>query len=95
MDFEPDYQNIVDAAQNRVPRRLPLYEHLVSTGVMEKVLGVSFAHLYGGGRPDLDIFFTHYCRFFREMGYDTVSYEGCITEILPNGGALGGGKKVL
>lgn len=93
MDFEPDYQNIVDAAQNRVPRRLPLYEHLVSTGVMEKVLGVSFAHLYDGERPDLDIFFTHYCRFFREMGYDTVSYEGCITEILPNGGALGGGKK--
>lgn len=93
MTFQPNYQNIVDAAYNRVPQRLPLYEHLVSSKIMEKVLGVSFAHLHEGKGQELDDFFTQYCRFFREMGYDTVSYEGCITEILPGGGALGGGKK--
>lgn len=93
MTFQPNYQNIVDAAYNRVPQRLPLYEHLISTGVMEKVLGVRFAHLYSGEAQDLDGFFKEYCRFFREMGYDTISYEGCITDILPGGGALGGHKK--
>lgn len=92
MSFEPNYQNIVDAAWNRVPERLPLYEHLISIEVMEEILGVSFAHLYSGEAQDLDGFFYQYCRFFREMGYDTVSYEGCITDILPNGGALGGHK---
>ena len=93
MTFQPNYQNIVDAAYNRVPARLPLYEHLISTEIMEKVLGVSFAHLYSGEGQDLDGFFAQYCRFFREMGYDTVSYEGCITDVLPGGGALGGHKK--
>lgn len=92
MSFEPNYQNIVDAAWNRAPERLPLYEHLISIEVMEEILGVSFAHLYSGEAQDLDGFFYQYCRFFREMGYDTVSYEGCITDILPNGGALGGHK---
>ncbi|OGV39536.1 MAG: hypothetical protein A2X48_12935 [Lentisphaerae bacterium GWF2_49_21] len=37
-------------------------------------------------------FFKHYCRFFKDMTYDTVSFEVCITEILPDGGALMGGK---
>lgn len=93
MKFEPNYHNIVDAAYNRVPARLPLYEHIISWELMEKVLGVPFAHLYRGEGQDKDVFFAQYCRFFREMGYDTVSFEGCITDILPGGGALGGHKK--
>ncbi|MGN1015662.1 MAG: uroporphyrinogen decarboxylase family protein [Faecousia sp.] len=90
MEFKPNYQNIVDAAQNRVPQRLPLYEHIISWTVMEEILGEPFAHLY---QEDKDKFFSYYCRFFREMGYDTVSFEGCITDVLPGGGALGGHKK--
>lgn len=93
MKFQPDYHNIVDAACNRVPARLPLYEHLISWSLMEQVLGVSFGHLYSGEGQDKDAFFRQYCRFFREMGYDTVSFEGCVTDVLPNGGALGGHKK--
>ena len=41
---------------------------------------------------DLEEFFRHYCRFWPEMTYDTVSYEVCITEILPGHGAIMGGK---
>lgn len=40
MKFQPDYHNIVDAAYNRVPARLPLYEHLISWSAMEEILGV-------------------------------------------------------
>ena len=86
MAFHPDYRNLEDAAWNRVPKRLPLYEHLVDISVMEDVLQVEFAHLY---QTDKLAFFREYCRFFRETGYDAVSYEGCITSIFPGGGALG------
>ena len=93
MKFEPDYHHILDAACNRVPARLPLYEHLITPKQMEKVLGVPFAHLHGGDGADKDTYFRQYCRFFREMGYDTVSFECCVTGVLPGGGALGGHKK--
>ena len=86
MAFHPDYRNLEAAACNRVPSRLPLYEHLVATSVMEDVLHTRFDHLYGADKP---AFFREYCRFFRETGYDAVSFEGCITSILPGGGALG------
>jgi uroporphyrinogen decarboxylase len=55
---------------------------------MEKILGRQFAPLISGDEAERLAFFRNYCTFFREMGYDTVSYECCITEILPDGGAL-------
>ena len=36
-----------------------------------------------------ELFFQSYCRFFREFGYDTVSYECCIGGIMPGSGCLG------
>jgi len=92
MIFQPDYQNMLDVLANHRPARLPVYEHIISIPVMEKILGVSFGSLYDGDDCDLNEFFHHYCRFWQEMTYDTVSYEVCITEILPGPGALKGGK---
>ena len=93
MKFEPDYHHILDAACNRAPARLPLYEHIISLSLMEHILGEHFAHLYGGDESDKNAFFAQYCRFFREMGYDTVSFECCASSVFPGGGALGGHKK--
>ncbi len=92
MMFQPNYHNILDVLKNRRPARLPLYEHIISPEVMEKIFDNSFAELQGGNEKDILEFFTHYCRFFKEMTYDTVSFEVCITEILPGGGAIMGGK---
>lgn len=86
--FEPDYRHMVDAVRNVRPARLPVYEHIINPGFMEQLFGYPFAELANGDDADLDRFFEHYCRFWREMTYDTVSYEVCITEILPGGGAL-------
>jgi uroporphyrinogen decarboxylase len=72
--------------------RLPLYEHIISPAIMEQVLGVRFAELAAGSRADVHEFFKQYCRFFHEMTYDTVSFEMCITEILPEHGAIMGGR---
>lgn len=83
--FEPDYRNIEDCARNKKPRRIPLYEHGIDDGIMEGFLGKKFAHLR---KSDPDGYFSAYCSFFRQMGYDTVTFEGCITPVLPHGGAL-------
>lgn len=90
MPFEPDYRHLVHAARNVEAARLPLYEHIISPSVMEKITGRQFACLYDGNEPDLDRFFEQFCAFFAQMGYDTVSYEECIGPIMPGSGALGG-----
>ncbi len=91
-NFEPDYRNIVQAARNVVPTRLPLYEHLIGVDVMEDILGRKFGDLYGGGHTDKVAFFRAYCEFFRRMGYDTASFECCFGATLPGTGSLGNHK---
>jgi len=90
--FEPDHRHMLDVLANRRPARLPIYEHIISPKIMEQVLDTPFADLEGGNSHDLKEFFRHYCRFWPGMTYDTVSYEVCITEILPGHGAIMGGK---
>jgi len=88
MTFQPDYRRMVDVVNNRRPAQLPIYEHIINPGFMEQATGIEFAALAGGDDADLARYFESYCAFFRDQTYDTVSYEVCITEILPGGGAL-------
>jgi hypothetical protein len=83
MEFQPDYRHFVDVMLNKRPVRLPLYEHIVNPSSMERILGLRFAELEGGDAKDRAEYFRHHCRFFREMTYDTVSYEVCIGGTLP------------
>lgn len=89
--FQPDYRNVLDAAWNRKPKRLPLYEHIVNVESMEKVLGIKFAELVNGDEKDRARHFELYCGFFKKMGYDCVSFEYWVNAITPGGGALLGG----
>lgn len=88
MTFQPDYRRMVDVVNNRKPAQLPVYEHIINVEFMEQATGTEFAGLAGGDDADLARFFDRYCAFFRDQTYDTVSYEVCVTEILPGGGAL-------
>ena len=88
-EFQPDYRNLVLAAINQPTQRLPLYEHIVSENVMEKILNRPFADLYNGDSSDRKEFFHNYTSFFLQMGYDTVSFERCIGPVMPGSGALG------
>ncbi len=90
--FENDYRHMLEVLGNRRPRRLPIYEHIISAEIMEKILGVKFAALGDGGPAEQLEFFRRYCGFFQEMTYDTVSYEVTITDILPDHGAIYGGR---
>jgi uroporphyrinogen decarboxylase len=93
MPFQPDYHNMLAVMENRRPVRLPVYEHIISPLVMEKILGVRFADLLQGDEADIDEFFKQYCRFFQEMTYDTVSYEVGLADLLPEHGAILGGRR--
>lgn len=88
--FEPDYRHVADAIANRRPKRLPVYEHLINPPSMENILGIQFAARLAGDAADRRSFFEHYCGFYRQMTYDTVSFEVCVNGILPGGGALVG-----
>ncbi|MHB8276315.1 MAG: uroporphyrinogen decarboxylase family protein [Candidatus Humimicrobiaceae bacterium] len=92
-DFKPNYKNILSAAKNIKPERIPLYEHIISVDIMEKILNKKFYGLYDGDLKDKKEFFRLHNIFFKKMGYDTVSYECCIRYIMPGSGALEGRKE--
>lgn len=92
MAFWNDYRTMLDVLANRRPARLPIYEHIISPKIMERTLGTQFAELIDGGPSDQLEFFRQYCRFFKEMTYDTVSFEVTLTDLLPGHGAILGGQ---
>lgn len=58
MNFQPDYRHMLDVLANRRPARLPVYEHIISPVIMEKILGIRFADLiHRAGKP----FLWHSC----------------------------------
>lgn len=91
--FQPDYRFIVDVLKNKRPGRLPLYEHGIALGIMEKILEKPFTGLWHGNDADVKEFFKFYCRFFEAMTYDTVSFEIRINEALPYKGSFSSHKE--
>ena len=91
--FTPDYMNLQRAAQNIECARFPLYEHIINPSLAEKILGREFGWMLHGSYADKKEYFRTFCGFFRQMGYDTISFEMCIGGALIDGGALGGHKK--
>lgn len=88
-EFQPDYRNLEAAARNRRADRLPLYEHNVSFKKIGEIMGKDLESLYQGDERDVEEFFSVYSEFFRMYGYDAVTFEACIGQIFPGGGALG------
>ena len=91
MNFQPNYKHFEDVMKNVRPARLPLYEHVISATIMERIMDIEFAQLANGNDRDINEYFHQYCSFFKDMTYDTVSFEMCISSILPGHGAINGG----
>ena len=89
-DFHPDYQNVVKAAKNMDVSRTPLYEHIICVEIMETIMNDKFADLWFGDRSDKVEYLRRVCKFWKTMGYDTISYECCHAGTYPGSGALGG-----
>lgn len=89
-EFCPDYQNVVKAAKNIEVDRVPLYEHIICHEMMENITGERFGDLWAGDRRDKVEYLRRACKFWKMMGYDTISFECCIGSAYPGSGALGG-----
>lgn len=87
--FEPNYNYVVDAAFNRRAERLPLYEHNVDFYKVGEIIGKDIVSLYRGDERDAEEFFRLYSDFFKQYGYDVVTFEECIGAVMPGSGALG------
>jgi uroporphyrinogen decarboxylase len=89
-EIGPDYTQIASACRNRGGPPFPLYEHNVSIEVVEALLGRPLADLAAGDETDKVEFFRTYAGCLASLGYDTVPFEGCVTELIQGGEALCG-----
>lgn len=90
MKFEPDYQNIVNAAYNKYAKRLPLYEHGFDAGVVEKLINKPVAELLNGSYADKVEAQQHIVQCGLRLGYDCIPFERCVTALVQDGNALRG-----
>ena len=90
-NLKPDWRNVqIAAAENRLPPRIPIYEHMINPTFIDLLAPEPVSVLQRSKDPaDVKRYFEIYCAFWRAMGYDTVSFECCVAAIFPGGGALG------
>jgi len=90
-EYQPDYTHILQVLYNRRPGRLPVYEHHIDVPFISKVLGREITP--GGNKPaDLDAYYSDLTGFWKKMSYDAFDYEAAICDILPDHGAIYGGR---
>ena len=90
-DFQPDYNNLLDVLHNRKPKRLPLYEHIIDVPFVSKAIGRNL-EIQSNAPKDMEAYYTELIAFWKEMTYDGFAYEAAICEILPDHGAIKGGR---
>jgi uroporphyrinogen decarboxylase len=91
MSFQPDYRHILDAATNRKPKRVPLYEHGFHPKVMEAILGKPFWQMmWEGNYADKVEAYRRFCEFGVKCGYDAIPVEFGATYLVQGGLALCG-----
>lgn len=88
--FEPDYRNVVQAARNEQPKRMPLYEHSIGANMLRVAIGTpSYEGLFRKDLAESRQAFTDFWKAWRTLGYDTASIEFSVCGVLEGGGALG------
>lgn len=88
--IQPDYRNIVAAANNQEPARLPLYEHGFDVGIVERVINKPIRPLLEG---DLNQRVEGYNRIIQcvlKLGYDCIPFEKNVNRLIQDGQGLMG-----
>ena len=85
---EPNYRYFLTALENRRPERLPLYEHHIDAGFIQKDIGQPMVDLLDGSTEEKRRFFRLYVDYWRDHGYDIVTFERGIPLSCPGSGAL-------
>ena len=90
-NFQPDYNNILKVLYNQRPDYLPVYEHNIDAPFISKVLQKEVSSI-GKSEKELEEHYDVVANFWKSMTYDAMSYAACICPILPDHGAILGGK---
>ena len=85
---ESNYRFFVTAMQNKKPERMPLYEHHIDAGFIQKDINVPMVQLLDGSTEDKKAFFKNYVDYWENHGYDIVTFERGIPLSCPGSGAL-------
>lgn len=85
---QPNYHFFVEAMENKKPARMPIYEHHIDPGFIEKAINVPMTQLFSGSTQDKKLYFQHFVNYWETCGYDTVSFELGIPLSLPGSGSL-------
>lgn len=92
-EFQPDYNNIVKVATNQWVDRVPLYEHIIAGNAIYQTTGYKpYDTMFSTNMAESKEGFRQYWDFWRQMGYDTASFEFGVGGVLIGGGALGNHK---
>ena len=91
IDFQPNFNNLLDVLYNRKPGRLPLYEHNIDLPFIEKFFGYEIP--FGSTTADLEEHYKKVIGFWKQNEYDAFSYEALVCEVFPGHGAIKGGMK--
>ena len=90
MNFEPDYNYLLQVLNNQRPGRLPLYEHHIDNPFISKVIGENISSK-GLKNNELEDYYRKVTGFWKKMTYDAFDFEAAICDILPGHGAIMGG----
>ena len=85
---ESNYRYFLEAMQNKKPERMPIYEHHIDAGFIEKATGRTMTALLEGNTQEKKQFFRHYVDFWQNCGYDIVTFERGIPLACPGSGCL-------
>ena len=85
---ESNYRFFLEAMRNQRPERMPIYEHHIDAGFIEKATGHPMTALLDGTTAEKKVFFQRYVDFWQNCGYDIVTFERGIPLACPGSGAL-------
>ena len=85
---ESNYRFFVTAMQNQKPERMPLYEHHIDAGFIQKDIHEPMVELLDGSVEAKRKFFRLYVDYWQNHGYDIVTFERGIPLSCPGSGAL-------
>nr|MDO8112203.1 uroporphyrinogen decarboxylase family protein [Candidatus Sigynarchaeota archaeon] len=71
----PNFERLLKVLNLEQPDRVPLYEHLVDSAIMEDILGRPAPALHEGSRDSKKSYMRYLVDFFQGMGFDYVPIE--------------------
>lgn len=89
--FQPDYNNLLAVLNNQRPKRMPLYEHHIDAPFISKAMGKEIV-LEDNNPGDYEEYYRQITSFWKNMTYDGFAYEAAVCDIIPDHGAIMGGR---